>query len=350
MQTIAITITDDHWVKLQQMATHLDISPETLIVIGIEQVLTHTPSSTSASQPQSQQSLPEHPQNFPQILTELNQAFARLNSEMDKRKQAEAEILHALAKEKQRGHLKSQVLSITSHEFRTPLTTILSTAELLEHYQWTKAEQVEQLHLIQETVQQMLQLLENMQFVGMADVAQLPFTPTPVELHDFCQRLVTQIQQGLTIKHLTDDENQTYTLAFVSQVTCLPAMMDEKLLRQILSNLLSNAIKYSPVGGTIRFNLACEGENACFEIQDQGIGIPLEDIPHLFDFFYRGKNVGAIAGTGLGLAIVKQCVDLHQGQITVTSEVGVGTTFTVRLPLIGDRGSKIRIQGTANRE
>ncbi|MFP4121192.1 MAG: sensor histidine kinase [Coleofasciculus sp.] len=330
MQTIAITLTDDHWLKLQDMATRLDISPETLILMGVEQILTHTPSSTSASESQPQQSLPEYPP---------------LNSQMDKRQQAEAEILVALAKEKQRGDLKSQVLSITSHEFRTPLTTILSTAELLEHYQWTKAEQVEQLHLIQETVHLMLQLLENMQFIGTADVEQLPFTPAPVELYDFCQRLVTQIQQGLTVKSLTDDHNQAYTLAFVSQVTCLPAMMDEKLLQQMLSNLLSNAIKYSPVGGTIRFNLAREGENACFQIQDQGIGIPLEDIPHLFDFFYRGKNVGAIAGTGLGLAIVKQCVDLHQGQITVTSEVGVGTTFTVRLPLMDDSWGKIQDSG-----
>jgi len=326
MQTIAITLTDDHWLKLQDIATRLDISPETLIVMGVEQILTHTPSSTSASAQQLQESLSEHPQ---------------LTSAMDKSQPADAEILNALAQEKQRGDLKSQVLSITTHEFRTPLTTILSTAELLEHYQWTKAEQVEQLHLIQETVQQMLQLLENMQLVGTADGEQLPFTPAPVELHDFCQRLVDQIQQGLTLKHLTNDENQAYTLTFVSQVTCLPAMVDEKLMRQMLSNLLSNAIKYSPVGGTIRFNLAREGENACFEIQDQGIGIPSEDIPHLFDFFYRGNNVGAIAGTGLGLAIVKQCVDLHQGQIDVTSDVGVGTTFTVRLPLISDRQGKM---------
>jgi signal transduction histidine kinase len=319
-------IYDDDWVKLQDIATRLDISSETLIVMGVEQILTHSPSSPSASAQQPQESLSE---------------YFQLTSAMDQSQPTDAEILNALAQEKQRGDLKSQVLSITAHEFRTPLTTILSTAELLEHYQWTKAEQVEQLHLIQETVQQMLQLLENMQFVGTADGEQLPFTPAPVELHDFCQRLVTQIQQGLTVKHLTDDQNQAYTLAFVSQVTCLPAMMDEKLLRQLLSNLLSNAIKYSPVGGTIRFNLAREGENACFEIQDQGIGIPLEDIPHLFDFFYRGNNVGAIAGTGLGLAIVKQCVDLHQGQIDVTSDVGVGTTFTVRLPLISDRQGKM---------
>jgi signal transduction histidine kinase len=109
--------------------------------------------------------------------------------------------------------------------------------------------------------------------------------------------------------------------------------MDKKLLRQLLSNLLINAIKYSPRGGQIRFELTCQDNKAIFQIQDQGIGIPKEDQPRLFEFFYRAKNVGAIAGTGLGLAILKTCVDLHRGEITVDSEVGVGTRFTVSLPL-----------------
>jgi signal transduction histidine kinase len=111
------------------------------------------------------------------------------------------------------------------------------------------------------------------------------------------------------------------------------ACMDKKLLRQLLYNLLFNAIKYSPSGGMIQFELTCQGDEAVFQIQDQGIGIPKDDLPRLFEFFHRAKNVGAIAGSGLGLAIVKQCVDLHGGQIRVNSEVGIGTTFTVTLPL-----------------
>jgi signal transduction histidine kinase len=109
--------------------------------------------------------------------------------------------------------------------------------------------------------------------------------------------------------------------------------MDKKLLRQLLSNLLLNAMKYSPYGGIIQFELACQGDKAVFQIQDRGIGIPQEDQPRVFEFFHRAKNVGAITGTGLGLAIVKQCVDLHGGNIAVDSEVGVGTRFTVTLPL-----------------
>ena len=104
-------------------------------------------------------------------------------------------------------------------------------------------------------------------------------------------------------------------------------------IRQILSNLLSNAIKYSPQGGIIHFELICTSQSAIFRIQDSGIGIPLWEQAHLFDTFYRATNVGTISGTGLGLAIVLKSVDLHSGLIAVESEVSVGTTFTVTLPL-----------------
>ena len=109
--------------------------------------------------------------------------------------------------------------------------------------------------------------------------------------------------------------------------------MDEKLLRQILENLLSNAIKYSPSGSTIDLTISGLEQQAVFQIRDRGIGIPTEDQPRLFETFHRSTNVGTIAGTGLGLAIVKKCVDIHQGQIAVESEIGVGTTFTVTLPI-----------------
>ncbi|HAJ64701.1 MAG TPA: hypothetical protein DCP31_40255 [Cyanobacteria bacterium UBA8543] len=122
-------------------------------------------------------------------------------------------------------------------------------------------------------------------------------------------------------------------IIFTGQCPGIASNMDEKLLRQILTNLISNAVKYSPSDSTIKFNLTCLNDKAIFKIQDQGIGIPLEDQTRLFESFHRARNVGTIEGTGLGLAIVKQCVDLHTGEITVESEVGKGTTFTVILPL-----------------
>ena len=261
--------------------------------------------------------------------------IAGLAEDVTERKQAETEILNALAKEKELGDLKSRFVSITSHEFRTPLTTIMSTAELLEHYKWTKQEEVEQLHQIQDAVREMLHLLEDILLIGTADAGQLRFNPEPVELNEFCQHLVSQIEQGANSKSITNDEsigNQASIKLICLERTFL-ACMDKKLLRQLLFNLLSNAIKYSPGGGTIELKLTNQGDKAIFQIQDQGLGIPKEDQPRLFEFFHRAKNVGAISGTGLGLAIVKQCVDIHGGSITVESEVGVGTQFTVTLPL-----------------
>ena len=124
----------------------------------------------------------------------------------------------------------------------------------------------------------------------------------------------------------------SHTINFVSQGNCTDAHMDEKLLRHILSNLLSNAIKYSPQAGKVYFDLTFEQKEVIFRVRDRGIGIPPADRAKLFDSFHT-SNVGTISGTGLGLAIVKKAVDLHSGKIAVDSEVGLGTTIVVSLPL-----------------
>jgi signal transduction histidine kinase len=111
------------------------------------------------------------------------------------------------------------------------------------------------------------------------------------------------------------------------------AQMDRQLLRQIFSNLLTNAIKYSPEGAIIHFRVQAENGWAIFQVEDHGIGIPDDEQTHLFDTFYRARNVGNIPGTGLGLSIVKSSVDLHGGSVSFKSRVGAGTTFTVKLPL-----------------
>ncbi|AFZ16889.1 GAF sensor signal transduction histidine kinase [Allocoleopsis franciscana PCC 7113] len=257
--------------------------------------------------------------------------IAGIAEDVTERKLAEVEILNALAKEKELGDLKSRFISITSHEFRTPLATIMSTAELLEYYEWTQEDKVEQLHLIQDAVKHMLQLLEDSLFIGTAEAGQVRFNPEPLVLNEFCQDLVTEMQRGMSLN--PTPSGIPHTLTLVCRGHRFLACMDKKLLRQLLSNLLCNAIKYSPAGGQVHFELTCQDDKAIFQIQDQGIGIPKEEQSRLFEFFYRAKNVGAIAGTGLGLAIVKTCVDLHRGEIAVESEVGIGTRFTVSLPL-----------------
>jgi signal transduction histidine kinase len=124
-----------------------------------------------------------------------------------------------------------------------------------------------------------------------------------------------------------------HKLMFTCQGQACSPLLDEKLMRSILSNLLSNAIKYSPQGGTVRLTLAFQLDTVSLCVRDEGIGIPLEDRQQLFEPFHRGKNVRTIPGTGLGLVVVKKCVDLHQGTISITSDVGVGTTCSVTLPL-----------------
>jgi signal transduction histidine kinase len=239
---------------------------------------------------------------------------------------AEEEIRKALEKEKELNELKSRFVSMTSHEFRNPLSTILFAAELLQHHSYKLTDEKKQKYLcrIQSAVKQMNHLLNEVLEIGKAEAGKLEFNPIPIDLSTYCQYIVEEIQ-------LTAGSN--YLLVFNNIGTCSQACMDEQLLRSILINLLSNAVKYSPDGGKIHLELVCQPESVTFRIQDEGIGISAVDQAKLFNTFHRGNNVGKIAGTGLGLAIVKNCVELHGGTIVVESEVGAGTTFLVTLPL-----------------
>lgn len=252
--------------------------------------------------------------------------FQAVGRDITKLKQAEAEIVKALERERELSELRSGFVSLVSHEFRTPLTTIQSSAELLERYNNRLSEEKKQNHYrrIQQAVQRMTQLLEDVLTIGKAEAGKLQFTPSPMDLVAFCRDLVESLQMSAKPQH---------QLNFVVIGDGSDAQMDEKLLGHILTNLLTNAIKYSPDGGTVQFDVVCDRTGVIFRIRDSGIGIPPEDLERLFESFGRASNVGAIPGTGLGLAIVKRCVDLHEGEITVESEVGVGTTFTVTLPL-----------------
>jgi signal transduction histidine kinase len=170
----------------------------------------------------------------------------------------------------------------------------------------------------------MKQLLDDVLTIGRADAGKLKFEPSPIDVIAFCGDIVESIQISARPKP---------TINFLVQGDCTNAQMDEKLLGHIITKLLSNAIKYSPQGGTVQFDLSCNSSSAVFRIQDTGIGIPKQDLENLFDSFIRASNVGTIPGTGLGLAIVKRCVDLHGGAISVETELEVGSTFTVVLPL-----------------
>ena len=256
----------------------------------------------------------------------VEERTAELRAANEQLRQAHEEVSHALIKEQELGELKTRFVSMTSHEFRTPLTIIQSSAELLEHYRhkWTADKQVEHLQRIQTATRNMTALLTDVLLVGKAEAGKLEFNPALLNLEKFCRDMVEELQLGLSANH---------SLVLTVEGDGTEAYLDEKLLWHILSNLLSNAIKYSPPGSEVRLDLVCQASQANLVIRDQGIGIPPADQARLFEAFHRAGNVKDIPGTGLGLTIVKKSVDVHGGTIEVDSQPGVGTTFTIILPM-----------------
>lgn len=235
------------------------------------------------------------------------------------------EIRLALQKEKELSTLKTRFFSMASHEFRTPLSTALAAAQILENSptSWNNEEKrLRNLHRIQDSVKNMVQLLDDILVINRAEAGKLEFNPELLNLEEYCRQFIEEIQLSAGSKH---------SLHFIAQGKFPQVYLDQKLLRSILSNLLSNAIKYSPDGGKINIVLNLNINEIILQISDSGIGISPEDQKQLFDPFHRGKNVSNIAGTGLGLVVTKKCIDLHGGSIVVASKLGVGTTITVTL-------------------
>lgn len=249
------------------------------------------------------------------------------------RKLAETEIIKALEQERELNRLKSQFVAMVSHEFRNPLTTIRTSADLLQSYNHRLNEEKKSKYFeqMQTAISSMIQLLDEVLLIGKDDAGKLQYSPAPLDLTNFCHHLTETLHLGATSSH---------KINFTSHGECHAVEMDEFLLRHIFTNLLCNAIKYSPDGGNIWFELLYQPGKAIFRIRDEGIGIPLKEQQRLFESFHRCTNVGRIKGTGLGLSIVKKCVDLHGGQIEVESEVGVGTLFIVTLPLKNCEGGE----------
>jgi signal transduction histidine kinase len=283
-----------------------------------------------------------------QLITTIEIAFSRHENELF--------MQEALEKEKALRQLKSQFVSKVSHEFRNPLSTIITSTELLSVHgnEINEIKKTEYLNHIRKAATQMTELLSDVLLVGQSEVGKINFNPAPLNLEKFCTELVEEIQlctkntnpiiftaQGKCVRQGQDNTSSLQqclekNLGHTDRQNHLPVQLpivDEKLLRHILVNLLSNAIKYSPNDETVKFDLFCLQEEAIFRIQDKGIGIPYTDQEELFNEFHRCRNVGKIPGNGLGLSIVKQYVELHGGDISFVSKERVGTTFIVSIPL-----------------
>ncbi|HEX2866586.1 MAG TPA: PAS domain-containing sensor histidine kinase [Ignavibacteriales bacterium] len=240
-----------------------------------------------------------------------------------RRKKMEEEINNALLKEKELSEMKSKFISMVSHEYRTPLTAILSSADLLDLFgqDMGNDERREFLQTIKNAVKYLTDLVNDVLMLNRTESGRLSYLPSLFDLVQVCRELVADFKAS---------EGERVVLR--SNLPSKTVGMDRKLLTYILMNLLSNAAKYSAAGSPVELNLTFEEEHVSFEISDKGIGIPEESFPHLFEPFYRAENAANISGSGLGLSIVKSCVDLHKGTISFRSTEGRGTTFLVKLP------------------
>jgi len=254
----------------------------------------------------------------------VSQRTKELASAIKKVEESQEEVIRALKKERELNNMKSQFVTIASHEFRTPLATILSSASLIGRYAKTEEEDKRQKHVlrIKSAVTNLTEILNDFLSIGKLEEGRVKSITVLVNLPDFCQGLIEEI------KGLCKEQQQIHF-----QYEGIEELwLDKQLLRNVLFNLLSNAIKYSEAGKSIFFSIKSDQNLVSIEIQDEGIGIPTGDQAHIFDRFFRAHNAGNAQGTGLGLNIVQNYIDLMGGDVSFSSEVGKGTTFYVKLP------------------
>jgi signal transduction histidine kinase len=258
------------------------------------------------------------------VIARLRQAAGSLRAASARLGRALDELRLEQAKQKELADLKSRFVSMASHEFRTPLSVIMSSGELLAAYadRWSVERKAEHYVRIHSAALGMTRMLDSILTIGRSDADALRFEPLPLDIDRFCAELLEAVEVGARPRRIV----------YGGQTPRGRVMADQALLKHILENLLSNALKYSPAPLPVAFEVNRVEREIVFCVSDQGIGIPVEDQQRLFETFHRGKNVGTVSGAGLGLAIVKRALDLHGGSLSLDSELGRGTRFTVRIP------------------
>ena len=271
------------------------------------------------------------------ITHEVRQLNAGLEDEVERRTEAlrqtlneleksRSELQVALARERELGELKSRFVTMASHEFKTPLSTILTSATLIGKYQKTEDQPQRNKHLkkIEDTVLNLTNLLNEFLSLGKLEEGRISSRPTEFSLPDMVLDLVNEMQVHAGKKRILlfqPEGNQT-------------VFLDKDLLRNILMNLISNAIKFSPEGGRILVRSMNSRKALDISVEDNGIGMSAEDQEHLFERFFRGRNADNIQGTGLGLHIVQRYVHLMNGTIQFQSELNKGTSISLHFPYL----------------
>jgi PAS domain S-box-containing protein len=229
-------------------------------------------------------------------------------------------------KEQEHNRLVQQTISTLAHDLRTPLAIISTSKDVLSLYfdRISPEQRQEKLDAIGRQLQFVQELLRDLTLVVQGKLNERPFNPSPVHLAALCR---------VSIDEISSSHKSKPRISFINHASVDVVPVDEILVSRVLVNLLNNAVKYSPRGGEIMLELDERIGWVILRVRDQGIGIPADALPHIFEPFFRAKGVDEISGTGLGLSIVKDCVERHQGSISVESEVGKGTVFTIELPI-----------------
>lgn len=282
-----------------------------------------------------EQKVQERTEKLAHTIDKLLETNQKLETEIHERKmieealkESQEDLKEALQKEKELSELKGRFLTMASHEFRTPLSTALSSIELIEVYTKTEQQPKRQKHIerIKSAIKNLINVLNDLLSLSSLDEGKIKLEKEPFILQKECARFMDDIRamlkKGQQLHHEELPEE-------------LEVFLDKKALRIIIHNLLSNAIKYSEEGKSIFCKNEIENNHLRITVKDEGIGIATKDQKHLFDRFFRAHNVENIQGTGLGLSIVKEYLDLMGGSIAFESVEGKGTTFWVNIPLMG---------------
>ncbi len=261
-----------------------------------------------------------------QLEAKVEERTLILKEALQKLEESQQELSEALDKEKQLNEIKSRFVSMASHEFRTPLSTILSSATLISKYAQTEDNDKRERHLrkIKDSVSHLNGLLEDFLSLGKLEEGIVTVQVFSFAVREFIEDIIEEMRaiqkEGQQINFKYEGEEN-----FTS---------DKRLLKNILINLMSNALKFSKENSNIWITVQNKNNQLSIMIRDEGVGIPDEDQHHLFTTFFRGKNVTNVQGTGLGLPIVKRYLDLLKGNIFLQSKIDIGTTVSINLPLL----------------
>ncbi len=258
--------------------------------------------------------------------------FAGIATDISERKKAEKELRQALENEIGLNELKSRFVSMASHEFRTPLSTVLSSAYLIEKYTSAEDQPKREKHLqrIFSSVNMLTDILNDLLSVGKIEEGKVSVKPTLFNVEEFINGIITEIKINLK-----NQQNICYHHKGNPDV-----LLDASLLKMILMNLVSNASKFSPENSSIEIKSSLENNIFLLSVKDDGMGISAEDQKHLKERFFRGANAANIEGTGLGLHIVSKYAELMNGTLEFKSELDKGTLFYITFKLKEDSDEK----------